>query len=209
MRPDATRPFGVLGRSSPAPAVSRLRRQAGSFPANVTASGSVFHSIIISQLMILNALTFIATEAQRLLLPSLRKKGGSSTMVNRLTVLFADPESSWHSQAAALLQPHGVNTVQVRTGREALSRIEGGEIHLAVLDQNMPQLSGLQVVKLSRDFHSPPPAILLARDLTNHFMQEALGMKVFSVLGKPVDLNVLLDTLARAIKRHYAGKWPG
>lgn len=130
-------------------------------------------------------------------------------MESRLTVLFADPECNWHDQAAALLQSHGVQIVQARTGREALHRIEHESIHLAVLDQNMPQLSGLQVVKLSRDFQSAPPAILLARDLTNHFMQEALGMKVFSVLGKPVELNVLLDTLARAIKRHYAGRWPG
>jgi hypothetical protein len=33
-------------------------------------------------------------------------------------------------------------------------------------------------------------------------------MHVFSVLSKPVDFNVLLDTLARVVKRHYEGKWP-
>ena len=72
----------------------------------------------------------------------------------------------------------------------------------------MPQLSGLQVVKLTRDFKAPPPAILLAKDLTNHLMHGALAMKVFSVLSKPVDLNVLLQTLARVVNRHYAGRWP-
>src|SRR5687768_3891153 len=99
---------------------------------------------------------------------------------SRLTVLFADPDAVCFAQAAALLEPHGVNAVQVRTGRDALSRIETGQIHLAVLDQNMPQLSGLQVVKLTRGVTSAPPAILLANECNAHVMHEALAMKVFS-----------------------------
>lgn len=130
-------------------------------------------------------------------------------MQNRLRVLFADIETDWHNQAAELLAPHGIETVRVRTGREALARMESESFHVAVLDQNIPQLSGLQVVKLSRDLPQSPPAILLARDLTTHLMHEALVMKVFSVMSKPVDLNLLLQTLARVVKRHYQDKWPG
>jgi hypothetical protein len=33
-------------------------------------------------------------------------------------------------------------------------------------------------------------------------------MRVFSVLSKPVDLNMLLDALARVLRRHYRSKWP-
>jgi CheY-like chemotaxis protein len=40
--------------------------------------------------------------------------------------------------------------VQARTSREALDRVEREKIDVAILDQNMPQLSGLQVVKLTR-----------------------------------------------------------
>ena len=129
-------------------------------------------------------------------------------MQNRLKVLFADVENDWHHQATDMLAPQGIETIRVRTGREALSRLESGEIHVAILDQNIPQLSGLQVVKLTRELRSAPPAILLAKDLTTHLMHEALGMKVFSVLSKPVDVNLLLQTLARLIHRHYADRWP-
>ena len=109
---------------------------------------------------------------------------------------------------ALVLEPQGVETIQVRSGREALARIEGGDIHLAVLDNNMPQLGGLQIVKILRESKCSPPAILLARDLNAPLLHEALVMRVFSVLGKPVDVNVLLQTLARAVHRHYAGRWP-
>jgi CheY-like chemotaxis protein len=79
----------------------------------------------------------------------------------------------------------------------------------------MPQMGGLQVIKLLRDlqtrhnFRQPvPQAILLANQLTSHLLHEALTMHVFSVLSKPVDFNVLLDTLARVLRRHYENRWP-
>ena len=81
-------------------------------------------------------------------------------------------------------------------------------MHVAVLDQQMPQLGGLQVIKLMRDIKAPPPSILLANHLTDHLLHDALGLRVFSVLSKPVDLNLLLDALARVMKRHYASRWP-
>jgi hypothetical protein len=33
-------------------------------------------------------------------------------------------------------------------------------------------------------------------------------MRVFSVLGKPVDFNLLLDSLARVMRRFHDGRWP-
>jgi CheY-like chemotaxis protein len=101
-----------------------------------------------------------------------------------------------------------VQTISARSGREALHLIESTSIHVAVLDTQMPQLGGLQVIRLMRAIQQAPPAILLASQLTNHLLHEALGMHVFSVLSKPVDLNVLLDSLARVMRRYYEDRWP-
>ncbi len=127
---------------------------------------------------------------------------------NRLTVLLANEQESWHQTVRGLLEPQGVQTLAARNGREALHMIESQPIHVAVLDQQMPQLGGLQVIKLMREFHHAPPAILLANQLTNHLLHEALGMHVFTVLTKPVDFNVLLDALARVLKRYHESRWP-
>lgn len=130
---------------------------------------------------------------------------------NRLTVLLPDEhDAGWHENVRELLRPQGVETVLVRTGREALELIESKRVHLAVLDVQMPQLGGLQVVRLMREQgDDATPAILLADQLSNHLLHEALGMHVFSVLSKPVDLNLLLDAMARVLKRHYQSRWPG
>ena len=127
---------------------------------------------------------------------------------NRLTVLLANEQESWHQTVRQLLEPQGVQTVSARNGREALSMIETKPIHCAVLDYHMQGLGGLQICRLMREMVNAPPAILLAPELTNHLLHEAIGMHVFSVLSKPVDFNVLLDTLARVIRRHYEGRWP-
>jgi CheY-like chemotaxis protein len=130
-------------------------------------------------------------------------------MENRLTVLLANEQEGWHRTVRGLLEPQGVRTLSVHTGREALEAVEHEHVHVAVLDQRMPQLGGMQVVKMMAGKPQSPPAILLADHLSDQLMHEALALQVFSVLSKPVDFNLLLDSLARVVKRHYKGQWPG
>ena len=136
-----------------------------------------------------------------------------ATHPTRFTVLLANEQESWHDHVRRLLEPQGVQTISAHSGREALSVIERQPVHVAVLDTQMPQLGGLQVVRMMREMNKAaprkaPPAILVANDLTSHLLREALMMHVFSVLSKPVDLNVLLDALARVMRRHYESRWP-
>lgn len=128
---------------------------------------------------------------------------------NRFTVLLADANEDWHQTVSRLLQPQGVHTLSTRSGREALELLERTPVHCAVLDAQMPQLDGMQIVRMLRQVRKATPAILLVNHLTTHLMQEALGNQVFSVLSKPVDLNVLLDALARVLRRYHENRWPG
>ncbi|HEY8751248.1 MAG TPA: response regulator [Tepidisphaeraceae bacterium] len=129
---------------------------------------------------------------------------------NRFTVLLANEQEDWHQTVRGLLEPQGVQTISARSGREALDLIESQPVHAAVLDQQMPQLGGMQVIRLMNEqTRTAPPAILLTSELTSHLLREALGMHVFSVLSKPVDTNLLLDALARVLRRYHASQWPG
>lgn len=127
----------------------------------------------------------------------------------RLNVLLADEQEIWHQTVRKLLEPQGIQTLSARSGREALRIMESEPVHVAVLGAEMPQLNGMQVIKRMAELDHRPPAILLAHHLTNHLLQEALGMHVFSVLSKPVDLNLLLDAMARVMRRYYESRWPG
>lgn len=128
---------------------------------------------------------------------------------NRLTVLLADEPDGSSITVRRLLEPQGVMTLVARTGREALEMVQSQPVHVVVLDVQMPQLGGLQAIKLMREVVKPaPPAILLADRLSNNLLNEALTMDIFSVIPKPIDMNRLLDAIARVIRRHHEGKWP-
>src|SRR5687767_10470617 len=87
----------------------------------------------------------------------------------RLTVLLGNDQEGWHEHLRRLLEPQGVQTLSARSGREALHLIESRPVHVAILDAQMPQLGGLQVVKLMREEMrtADPPAILVANRLTS------------------------------------------
>lgn len=128
---------------------------------------------------------------------------------SRFTVLLPPESEGWRETVARLLEPQGVHTLLARTGRELLDTIENTPVHAVVLDTQMPQLGGMQVLKLMRDrLAKVPPAILLTQDMNTHLLREALTMRVFSVLAKPVDFNLLLDALARLLKRFHENRWP-
>jgi CheY-like chemotaxis protein len=127
-----------------------------------------------------------------------------------------EPEG-WHRTIRGLLEPQGVETLTARNGREALHVLESRQVNVAVLDHDMPQLSGLQVARLIHDRRPPMPAttapavphtILLASHLTDHLLAEALAADVFTVLRRPVDLDLLLDALARILRRYHMSRWP-
>ena len=152
----------------------------------------------------------------------------------RLRVLLGDAErrdEPWHRTACGLLAAQGVDVRVAETGRHAFGLIEDGllgegpRIHVAVLEHRMSDMTAVQMLRrlqeeLARraDANAAaalPPAILLApladrgrSDVASNLMHEALTARVFSVLPRPVDPNLLLDTLARALQRFYAGRWP-
>lgn len=150
-----------------------------------------------------------------IVIPSLPGRHGTCVMVrqevgNRFTVLLPREQDAWDQTVSRLLEPQGVETLAVRTGREALDLIESRPIHAVVLDTQMPQLGGMQVIRLIREVRTQraPAVILLTEYLTHQLLREALGMQVFSVLAKPVDVNVLLEVLARVLRRYYENRWP-
>jgi CheY-like chemotaxis protein len=75
----------------------------------------------------------------------------SSLEQHRFTVLLANEQEGWHQTVRGLLEPQGVQAISARSGREALDLLESQPVHAAVLDQQMPQLGGMQVIRLMNE----------------------------------------------------------
>jgi two-component system sensor histidine kinase RpfC len=115
-------------------------------------------------------------------------------------ILVADDNGTNRKIIARILE-HGGHTVElVENGEQTLDKLEQGRFDLMILDKNMPDMGGLDVIKIHRatSLRSPPvPAIILTADATTEAMRDCEDAAVEGYLTKPVDTIVLLDTIAR------------
>lgn len=115
-------------------------------------------------------------------------------------ILVADDNGTNRKIIARILEHGGHKVELVEDGEQALDMLEQMRFDLMILDMNMPQMGGLDVVKIHRatSLQSvPTPVIILTADATIAAMRECEAAEIDSYLTKPVDAITLLDTIAR------------
>ena len=119
------------------------------------------------------------------------------------SILVADDDKGNREALAGLLRDRGFQTVVAADGGEAVEIIQVTTIHLVLIDMHMPRLTGLEAVQMVRQLNALLPAILMTADATRELMRQAFQAQVYSVIPKPVNVNVVLHTLARALQQVY------
>ena len=128
----------------------------------------------------------------------------------------------WTRQLPRLLRPQGVHAFITQTGQEAVQLIRRCEIHAAVIDLATPMHNdvantsgpgGLWLLDvLRREPNNLPVVVVNSRAGSSReikrFLNEALRRGAFSVINRPVQLEVLLGIIARVVDRQYDGLWP-
>lgn len=115
-------------------------------------------------------------------------------------ILVAE-DNSTNRQIIEKILIHGNHTVDlVENGEQALDRLESNNYDLLILDMNMPQMGGLEVVNIHRALLRQPldtPVIILTANATPEAKLECERARIDAYLTKPVDALTLLDTVAR------------
>ncbi len=88
-------------------------------------------------------------------------------------------------------------------GAEALEIVQHELIHVALFDVHMPKLTGLETLQMIRQFNVLLPVILITGDSSAGLMRQAFQAHAYSVIPKPVNRNIILHTLTRALDRVY------
>ena len=119
------------------------------------------------------------------------------------TILIADDDPTSRDDLQAIVRPQGFPTFLAESGEEALDIIQSQPVHLLLCDMHMPRLSGLETVNLAHQFNQLLPCILVTAAADDRLIRQALQVKVYSVLAKPVNRHELLYTLTRALRKTY------
>ena len=121
----------------------------------------------------------------------------------RYTILITDDDRGVREDLGEIVETRGLRPVLAADGEQALEIVQNEPIHLALLDYQMPRLTGLETLQLVRQINALLPAILITADATREVMSAAFRAQVFSVVPKPVNPHVVLSTVLRALGRVY------
>ncbi|MHB1426571.1 MAG: response regulator [Gemmataceae bacterium] len=119
------------------------------------------------------------------------------------SILIADDDTSCRQALRDIMEPQGFRTLMASSGEEALDIVREADVHLALLDMHMPNLTGLETLQLARQINGILPAILITGDTNESLIRQACQLHFFSVIPKPINKNVVLYTVVRALAGVY------
>ena len=119
------------------------------------------------------------------------------------SILITDDDRSFRETLRGVFEPRGFRTLMAEDGEQALDIVHKEEVHLVLLDMHMPKLTGLEVLRLLKQFKSLLPCILLSAEADEAIFQQARQLQAFSVLSKPVSRQRITNTVDEAMQRYY------
>lgn len=114
--------------------------------------------------------------------------------MNRGRILVVDDNELNRELLSEELSDEGFAVITAADGPEALAIVEREEVDLILLDIQMPQMSGLEVLETVRRTHplGELPIIMATARTASADVVEALGLGATDYVTKPIDFPVLL-----------------
>ena len=115
-----------------------------------------------------------------------------------IRVLLAEDEPHLGTILEQFLSARGFNVVIVRDGRAALERLRAEPFDVALLDIMMPEIDGLEVLRLVREDPFPPEIIIITGNGTVETAISALKLGAYDFLTKPYRMAEIEALVRRA-----------
>jgi len=133
----------------------------------------------------------------------MRASWGNQMMIEAPSLLITDDDAAFRETLQGVFEPQGFRTLLAGDGEEALKIVRTEVVHLVLLDMHMPRLTGLETLRLVKQFKAMLPCIILSADLDEMLIEQARRAHAFSVLRKPVSRRVITGTVSQALEWTY------
>ena len=124
-----------------------------------------------------------------------------SGMSGELILVVEDSADLRRSIEEAILSPAGYTVRSAEDGMSALAMVGEFKPDLVLTDNQMPNLTGIELIKKMQDGFPEIPTILMTSDGSSRIMLEAIRAGAVDFLSKPFDAEYLLSAVGRAINR--------
>jgi DNA-binding response OmpR family regulator len=115
-------------------------------------------------------------------------------------ILVVDDDPSICHVFKKILEQSAFNVDVAYNGLAGWNAILAHPYDLVITDQNMPKLSGLEMVKRMRSAQINLPVILISGTLPTNEICQNEELQLTSVLEKPCSFNLLLKTIKTALR---------
>lgn len=117
-------------------------------------------------------------------------------------ILVVEDDPMMSALLSQMLRRTGAGIKTARSGSEALEAIAEVNPDLILLDLNLPDLDGLDLLIVFRE-HSSTPIVVITGYQEPEFREEAIAAGASGYLTKPVSAHVLLDAIELAVSTPY------
>ncbi len=116
-------------------------------------------------------------------------------------ILVVDDDPSIRRLLVTYLSQRGFRLLAASNGREALAQMRGAD--LVIMDLMMPELSGMDVLRVRA---ADPallriPMIVITANNQQNATADVLDASVWAVIGKPFDLDALLERVTTCLEQ--------
>lgn len=121
-----------------------------------------------------------------------------------LKVLIADDEKELRESISATLQHMGFETVLAVDGEEAVEKIREEDFSIAILDVNMPRMTGFEALRAIKEYDPSVLVLMITAHGNVSDAVAALREGAFNYIEKPVKEQHLRGLVEKASQTHQA-----
>jgi len=121
------------------------------------------------------------------------------------SLLITDDDAALRDALCTVFEPAGYDTHPASCGAEAIRVVMRHRIHVAILDMQMPDLTGIETICRIRDVtHSSIPYVLMSGDASKELRLKALAAEAYSLISKPFSVGIMREVVDEIIQRYYS-----
>lgn len=121
--------------------------------------------------------------------------------MKEIKILWADDEIELLKPHILFLEAKGYSVFPVNNGNDAIAEVSKQKFDIVFLDEQMPGLSGIEVLEAIKASHPELPVIMITKSEEENIMDKAIGSRINDYLIKPINPNQILLALKKNLNQ--------
>lgn len=124
-------------------------------------------------------------------------------MKNNLTLLYVEDDALIRDNYTNIFQSYFANVITTDNGNEALQILKENKVDIGIFDISIPGINGLNLTSKIREVDENIEIIIISAYSDREKLLQAVSLKLFTYLIKPVPHNDLITTIEKVIQKKF------